>query len=202
MLIVERARRPTGCSGATRRRRSRGRPTVRAGAWCALPRPRSAAIHPSHDRASERVCVLVAEQPGGLGRVHTQQQAAPAAHGHGHVAVDQEGEAAERALLGDAVLHQDKLSDPVREILVVGHSPIIGACVAAPAQPSITLCTFATIGVPESASSAPKIGIRVAPNASNAACDSQMSKTLISPSVSRAMWWVRPSGAPAPAASS
>jgi hypothetical protein len=42
-------------------------------------------------------------------------------------------------------------------------------------QPWMTLCTSATIGVPGSTPSPVKIGIRVAPNASNVACDSQVS---------------------------
>src|ERR1019366_7982195 len=57
-----------------------------------------------------------------------------------------------------------------------------------PSQPSITLCTRATIGSPGSAPSPVIIGTSVPPNASNASCDSHMSKTWISPFVSRATW--------------
>src|SRR5665811_2318659 len=43
-------------------------------------------------------------------------------------------------------------------------------------QPWITLCTGATIGSPGSTPSPVRIGMSVAPNASNASCDSQTSK--------------------------
>jgi hypothetical protein len=73
----------------------------------------------------ERACVRLAEQRIGFGWVDAQHQAALAARGHRHVAVDQERQAAEHALLDDAVLRQDELSDPVGEILIVCHPQII-----------------------------------------------------------------------------
>jgi MFS family permease len=54
-------------------------------------------------------------------RVHPHHQAALPAGRNGHVAADQEGEAAEHALLGQPRLVADQLTNPVGEILVVGH---------------------------------------------------------------------------------
>ena len=56
-----------------------------------------------------------------LSRVDAQQQAALAARGDGHVAVDQEREPTEHLLLGQARLLREQLADPVGEVLVVGH---------------------------------------------------------------------------------
>src|SRR6266700_5069752 len=70
------------------------------------------------------------------------------------------------------------------------------------AQPLITLWTLEICGVPGSTPNSARIGTSVWPNASNSSCDSQMSKTWISPSVSRATWYSRPGGEPAPASSS
>jgi len=53
--------------------------------------------------------------------VHTHEDAALTARRHGHVAADQEGEASEHLLLGEALLPGDELADPVGEILVVRH---------------------------------------------------------------------------------
>jgi hypothetical protein len=69
-------------------------------------------------------------------------------------------------------------------------------------QPSITLWTLEICGVPGSAPNSARIGSSVWPNASNSFCDSQMSKTWISPSVSRATWYNRPGGEPDRASSS
>ena len=76
------------------------------------------------------------------------------------------------------------------------------AAVDGQTQPWITLCTWATIGSFSPTPNSVRIGIRVGPNASKSSCDSQMSKTWISPFDSSATWKVRPLGAPAPAASS
>ena len=56
-----------------------------------------------------------------LRRVAAQEQAALAAGAHRHVAVDQEGQAAEHLLLGQAGLPGHRVTDPVREPLVVRH---------------------------------------------------------------------------------
>jgi arylamine N-acetyltransferase len=56
------------------------------------------------------------------------------------------------------------------------------------AQPLMMLRTGATLGCPGSAPRSAMIGRSVAPNASNAACDSQTSNTWIRPSLSRATW--------------
>lgn len=50
-----------------------------------------------------------------------------------------------------------------------------------PAQPSITLCTVATIGSFSPTPSSVRIGISVGPKASKSSCDSQMSNTWIPP---------------------
>jgi hypothetical protein len=56
-----------------------------------------------------------------LGRVDPSEEAALPARSDGHIAVDQEGEAAEHRLLLDALLSGDEVSDPRCELLVVGH---------------------------------------------------------------------------------
>src|SRR5690242_17454397 len=61
----------------------------------------------------------------GLCRVHAQKQAALAARAHGHVAVDEEREAAEHLLLGHALLVRHELADAVGQILVVRHGAIM-----------------------------------------------------------------------------
>ena len=75
----------------------------------------------------ERLRVRLADELVGLLGIHADHQAAPAARRDGHVAADQEREAAEHALLGDIGLAGDQLADPVRQLLVVGHLPRIVA---------------------------------------------------------------------------
>ena len=55
-------------------------------------------------------------------RADTDQNATLAAGRDGHVALDEEGQPAEHLLLGDAVFGADQGSDPVRQVLVVGHA--------------------------------------------------------------------------------
>ena len=52
----------------------------------------------------------------------------------------------------------------------------------------MTLCTSEIIGSPGSTPAAERIGSSVAPNASNASFDSQMSKTWTPPGLSMATW--------------
>jgi catechol 2,3-dioxygenase-like lactoylglutathione lyase family enzyme len=61
-----------------------------------------------------------------LGRVDTDHDPAVAAGGHGHVAADEEGEAAEHLLLRQAGLVGYQCADPVGESLVVGHPAMVG----------------------------------------------------------------------------
>ena len=58
--------------------------------------------------------------------VHTDQQPTLAARRHGHVAADQECEAAEHLLLRQVRLAGDQGPDALRQLLVVGHAAIVG----------------------------------------------------------------------------
>ncbi len=60
--------------------------------------------------------------------------------------VDQEGEPAEHALLGDRVLAGQELADAIRQILVVGHAAgrIIGPWRPSPTTPATAPCTWPT----------------------------------------------------------
>src|SRR5207342_3131850 len=64
------------------------------------------------------------EPVGGRG-VDPHEDPALAARRDRHVAADQEGEAAEHLLLRYAGLPRDELTDPVGEILVVGHRAML-----------------------------------------------------------------------------
>jgi hypothetical protein len=61
------------------------------------------------------------QQLVGVVRRHPHHQAALAADGHRHVAVDQKRQPAEHALLLDALLGTEQFADPVGEIFVVRH---------------------------------------------------------------------------------
>ena len=92
------------------------------------PHPGVVDAQPPVERASphlERMDVGPGKEPIGLRRIHADEQAAAAAGADGHVSADEEREPTEHLLLGDPALVPDELSDPVGEILVEGHAPIV-----------------------------------------------------------------------------
>src|SRR5689334_21697426 len=74
-----------------------------------------------HDRAGG---AALADQRVGSLRLDPQEQPALAARTDRHVAVDQEGDAAEHSLLGQAGLAGNDDTDPSSELLVVGHAAV------------------------------------------------------------------------------
>jgi hypothetical protein len=66
--------------------------------------------------------VWLTHQSLSLSGIDAQQQTALAAGADGHVAVDQEGEAAEHAFLGQAGLLVNHLPDPLGEYVVIRHA--------------------------------------------------------------------------------
>ena len=80
------------------------------------------ALHPRPRITNGCACGLATSSSVSLG-IHADHQAALAARRDGHVAADQEREAAEHALLGDVRLAGDQLTIRFGEILVVRHRP-------------------------------------------------------------------------------
>jgi cytochrome P450 len=70
----------------------------------------------------EAIDVRATDEPVGLRRIDAREQSPGAARGHRHLAVDQEREPAEHALLGDAALALEQIPDPIGELLVVRHA--------------------------------------------------------------------------------
>jgi hypothetical protein len=77
----------------------------------------------------------LSDQQVAVRRVAAQHQPALAARHHGHVAADQEGEAAEHLLLGHGGRGQEA-ADPLGELLVVGHVRILAPWTDSGAYPS------------------------------------------------------------------
>ena len=142
------------------RRRRRGPPTCAADGWCARPQVRPATIRPSCGRASRPGRRAPAGEPIGLRRVDPGEHAALAARGHRHLPVDQEGEAAEHPLLGDAALARQQLPDPVGELLVVRHasdgtrSQAAGSPPVYAASVRVAAPVASSVGVPDAMSAA------------------------------------------------
>jgi hypothetical protein len=86
----------------------------------------STCSHPRIDRPriSIRRAFVVATSSSGLRRVDAGEHSALTARRHGHVAIDEEGEAPEHLLLGQPGLVGQQLADALREIFVVGHGGV------------------------------------------------------------------------------
>ena len=89
---------------------------------------------PAVDRSAlhlHRVRRRVRDQLVGLIRVDPHHDPALAAGCHRHVAAEEEGQPSEHLLLGQALLVGDELTDPVGEVLVVGHAVSVRTAPAA-----------------------------------------------------------------------
>ena len=86
--------------------------------------------HPSIERpriSNRRTCSR-RDQPFGLVRVDTDEEATLAAGTHRQVAADEEPEPAEHAPLGDPTLLRYELPDAVGQLLVERHAPSVPRC--------------------------------------------------------------------------
>ena len=118
-------RRVRASAAASGRRRRRSSPTSRAGASCARARRRPAASPASRGRASRTAARPSSRRARRTRPDRPDEHPALAARGDRHVAADEEREAAEHLLLGEARLAGHELADPFGERLVVRHGAIL-----------------------------------------------------------------------------
>jgi hypothetical protein len=81
-------------------------------------------VQPAGHRAAAHLDLAGVRSRDKLGcvcRVHADHQASPATRGNGHVAVDQECQPAEHALVGDSDPAREQSAQALSELFVVGH---------------------------------------------------------------------------------
>jgi hypothetical protein len=70
--------------------------------------------------------VCSAGEPISLSRLDAHHESALSARAHGHVAVDEEGQTPEHALLRQSLLVREKTPQTIREVIVESHTRSVG----------------------------------------------------------------------------